>query len=778
MKKYKINSGVLFLVDKNWLIVQEELLPDKKDFYESIFSLGNGYMGVRGFFEDELNKKSYEVSTFIAGVYDYIKNGITDMVNTPNFFSSRLVIDGEEFDYESSKICEFTRILNMKEGCLTKSLIWEHGNGHKTRIETIRLLSIVENHLAALQYKIIPLNYTGNVLFETGIDGRVTNNPISDDQLKNEIDTMVLLQHKETGCDNDISFLSVSTNVMKYEICEAFTVCLRENGEKKELFKIHNEKNGFISKKISFEIHEMNEYVVDKLIGVYTSRDKEVLDIKNAAVSLVKKASELGFNYIFDNNLKAWEEKWNTADVIIDGDYESQLGIRYNIFQLIQTNAETDENVSIGARGIMHGRYKGCYFWDTEIFMLPFYIYTNPKAAKNLLMYRYNTLWGAEQNAKGLNLEGARYAWMCSIDGKEQCETWDTGCCEIHITADVAYAINNYFQVTLDEEFVKNYGAEIYIKTAQYWKSRFTYQKEKDIYNMLFVKGPNEYGGVTVNSTYTSIMAINNFKFAIESVEMLKVKDIDFYIKLKKKIGFDESEMLEWKDIIDKAVINYDSEQKLYIEDDNFLKLEHLDVRKFKTDETPLYHKIGFDRLQRYMVLKQADVLLLMTLLPEMFTYEEKMAAWSFYEPITLHDSTLSFGTHALFAAKCGLSVEAYKYFYKSVRLDMDDIMGNTGKEGIHFASFGASWQALINGFGGVGISDGMLDVRPILPEMWTLLKFKVIFRGNILKIIVTQENIEITLLDCEENIKQLDIKVYGSTSRLIKANVSTFIKK
>lgn len=751
-------------IKKDWLIKQERYVAEREDYYESIFSLGNGYMGVRGFLEEQQNIKSSETCTYIAGIYDYLKSDITDMVNTPNFSSTKLIINGEELNYREDNIIDFVRILDLKEGSLCKSFVWKDKKGFQTKIETIKFLSIDRVYNAAIRHKITPLNYSGKLVFETAIDATITNNPISDDQLKENTDYVDFLKEIDKGTlGGDISYITLKTKGTQYQICEAFSLLtfLEEQEIKGDKIFIETEK--YIAQKIEINVQQDKSYIFDKMVAVVTSRDKFRVGIKEAVQNCVFEAVELGFDGLYKLNKKAWEAKWDISDIEIDGDEKAQLGIRYNIFQLIQGNAEKDPNVSIGARSIFHGRYKGCYFWDTEIFMFPFYAYTNPNAAKNLLMYRYNTLPGAEENARRLSAEGAKFAWMCTTSGLEQCETWDTGCCEIHINADVAFAIDQYWRVTGDIGFIKEYGAEIYIKTARYWRSRFTYNQEKKCYNMLFVKGPDEYCGVTENNTYTTIMAINNMKLAIEAIDMLKSQYSADWLKLKEKTGFSDVEVDLWKDIADKAVINYDAEKHLYIEDDNFLKLEPLNIEKYKTDYTPLYHKISFDRLQRYMVLKQADVILLMSLLPEMFTDMEKRAAWDFYEPITLHDSTLSYGTHAMFAARLGLKQKAYEYFYKSLRLDLDDIMHNTGKEGLHFASFGATWQALINGFAGIELAEDCIKITPDLPETWQALRFKLLFKGSLINVSILDGKTKVTTNNSNDN-GNIIIKVHNKT--------------
>ncbi len=735
------------LEDKTWLVEQIGHNPEKEAFYGSIFSLANGYMGMRGFDEEKADAKGYELCTFIAGVFDFFKPGITDMVNVPNFGSFKVSANGSSFDLDNSRLTHYIRSLDMKSGTLSKSLIWENEKGNKTKIESLRFLSVSDKHIACIKYKITPLNYEGKIILETGIDGRVSNNPVNDDQVKNDINPIAFLENFQMGEEGAIGYLSASTKATEYKIGMAF--CLehgREEGEYREDFEI---KDRTISKVVEFYGKSENEYEFTKYIAVYTSRDNTA-EPESEALKAATEASKEGFEALYERNCEHWLDKWNISDVRIEGDDISQQGIRYNIFQLIQVCDEDNPFVSIGARGLSHSRYKGCYFWDTDIFMLPFYLYTNPKAAKSLMMYRYNTLEGARENARAQNVKGARYAWMCTTSGLEQCDSWDIGLSEVHITADVAYAVNQYGAITGDEDFIVDYGAEILIETARYWESRFSFNEESGKYNLLFVKGPDEYCGVSSNNTYTVFMAVHNFKLAEQAVTHLRSRFPQKLQALKEKLHFDEKEIEVWKDISGKVVINYDFEKKLYIEDDNFLKLEPCDIKILKEGTIASYHRICFDRLQRYRVLKQADILLLMQLLPEIFSKEEQRTAWEFYEPLTLHDSSLSFGTHGQFAANLGLADEAYDYFIKCVRYDIDDVMQNVGKEGLHMASMGSAYQALINGFGGVSIEEGNIKLNPILPHSWKALSFSLIYRGELFKVNILRkgEGLE-TNLEC-----------------------------
>lgn len=723
---------------KPWYIVTEDSSSANQEFYESIFSQGNGYMGVRGYSPDGVKKNQYDRCTFLAGFFEYIKPGITDMVNVPDFFATHIYFNDRDCNQLSIKEGSSYQELDMHNGLFTRSVELEDSTGRITKVVMERFLSISDIHLAALRYQITPINYSGTLRFETGIDGDTANRPISDNQASNNEDIVLLWKDIKVNSEGDNGSLSQKTRYSEREVAEAFVLHTEQFGSDR-ISPITTTQ--FTGGRIDGVINQGNTYLIEKIIGVYSYRDGVEEPLLTAKLS-AGNAGKKGFELLLKENEACWTEKWFLSDVEVEGSDEIQGAIRYNIFQLIQTNAEKDPMVSIGARGVMHGRYKGCYFWDTEIFMLPFFLYTNPGAAKNLLMYRYHTLKDAITNSEYFSLKGARYSWMCSDTGFEQCETWDTGCCEVHITADVAYAIANYGKATGDMEFMRDFGYEIYLQTARYWESRITYDEAEDCYNMLFVKGPDEYCGVTMNNTYTNWLVVENLKQALLAIEYLKKEMPEKWLLLKDKINFNDDEAIKWQDIIAKIKINYDKENDLYLQDDLFMKLQPLNISDYKLDDVPLYHKISFDRLQRYRVLKQPDIIMLMILYPDEFTERQKKTAWDFYEPLTLHDSTLSFGAHAQMAAQLGDKQKAEQYFYKSLYLDLHNVMNNTATEGIHTASLGATWQALVLGFGGLRIrEDGLHLVNPMLPETLQKISYKVIFQGNRYQATITREN-------------------------------------
>lgn len=410
-------------------------------------------------------------------------------------------------------------------------------------------------------------------------------------------------------------------------------------------------------------------------------------------VRLVCPVVGLPYDTLCAEHRDAWELTWQGCDLpLVGGDAELQCAIRYTMLQLLCSCSAKDPTVSIGARGLTHGRYKGCYFWDVDLFMLPFFLKNDREAARSLCEYRVRALSAAKEHSRKMNTKGARYPWMAAMDGSEQCETWDIGCSELHVTADIVYALDQYCKETGDEEFYLDHAAEVYMETARFWVSRYTYHPESDTAELLFCKGPDEYCGVTSNNLFTNVMVQHNLSLASQAAEELRIKRPEAY----QALGVTEDEINRWQHL--REIIRWprDPETGHLTTDDTFHLLEPVDLSQLKSGDEASYHTVCFDRLQRYKVVKQADVLLLMTRFPNLFTKDEKKQAWKDFEPICLHDSTLSFASHALFAAQNGMKEDAARYLQKALLLDLRDVMGNTGKEGLHLACMGEAWQATL----------------------------------------------------------------------------------
>ena len=654
------------------------------DFAETIFFLGNGRMGCRGYVPFEPERRPVHQGLFLAGIFGEIKPGITDFVNLPTPVYDEILING----VAASLTGEIKKILNIRDSILAI----EFTLNHDIHVKTERFFSSTDSRFLVQRSSITaPKNYTIQV--RTGINEESCNCPVPDDQVKDNHETIRLAKriNFSTGKSSfKAEYLINGTNLKVSEeisvstkgfhiakICEDAVIVLEGNSV---LADGENSKSS----------PEVTTYTYEKLTLISSSRD---IQIDSAFPTL------WSYDDLLVDHIEFWKKKWEVCDIdeaqvkkTFPDREDTVTALRYNIFQLVNNCSRLDPTVSIGARGLTHTRYKGCYFWDTDVFMLPFYLATDKEAAKNLCLYRINNLEAARDYAKKMNCLGARFPWMTSFDGSEQCETWDIGCSEIHITADVAYAIDNYCKKYNDKDFYLNFACELYAETARYWFSRYTYDADHKVANLLFCKGPDEYCGVTTNNLFTNVMVKHNLTLAIDAAKDLKEKNPALF----RKLAITESEINSWKDLKRDIPLPRDPKTGHLTTDDTFHLLEPVDLAEIKPDDSASYHTTCFDRLQRYKVIKQADVLLLMTRLQNLFSEEERLTAWNDFEPLCLHDSTLSFASHALFAIQNNLQDKAIYYFNKALFLDIYDVMKNTGKEGLHMAGMGEIWQAAL----------------------------------------------------------------------------------
>ena len=632
------------------------------DYTESIFSVGNGYLGVRGFDLQTPKARKEEHALFRAGFFEPVKPGITDMVQLPDVLG--LTVKG----------CEpvsFHHTLDLRRGIYAQS--WQDQD---LSVTVQRMASMAEPQLLCVRMTLTALA-DRSVIIHPQLNDNVANLPVHDDQMVDETETVTLLKTVEKT-ENALIMQAVHSN-----------------------------------RKISFfqQVFSDGKPISNGRIEISLQAGKTVLVEKRVRVLLDGEAPVDPLSNPWQAHADAWAALWRDCDIVLEADEEFQGALRWNIFQLLCSNAADDPRVSIGARGLTHGRYKGNTFWDTDIFLLPFFCWHRPKAAVNLMQYRIRHLPQARALAKKQNLAGARYPWMCSYDGDEQCESWDIGLCEVHITADVAYALKRTLDITGTE--MTDDMRLLFLETARYWKSRFSWEEGKGQYSSFFVKGPDEYCGAAVNNTYTNYLAMQNVELALQYASSL----------------MDDREKKELRFFADHIALLYDPERSLYLQDELFDRLEPL-PRNHDAGE-PLYRTICFDRMQRYKALKQADLIQMMVMFPDRFSEKEKMAVWQTYEPLTVHDSSLSFGVHALLAFQLGLQEKAWDYFSKALFFDLKDELRNTGREGVHMASLGAAWQALVYGALGVWTDGERLCTAPHLPKAIRSVSLPLWFKGE-----------------------------------------------
>ena len=688
---------------EGWKISAAGAADDR--FLESVFFTGSGVLGARGYPALRPEPRPLDAGIFAAGMFDTISDNtsLTDFVNLPTPIFITLEYGGAA----PAPCTPVRRELDLGCGLLSFEYAIEGPNG-RVDVRERRFFSLAHPNLL---FQRVELSDAAGLTLRAGIDCSSRNSPIPDDQVKENTETICMTRlvsasggaggisaafetrHTGLGLDIKLKFRTGGLDFGAYEP-ENGQLCARFTGRPGPAF-------------------------IETASSIRPGRCLDPLA-----------AAEIPEGWSFDAALAAEREHWRTVwaerGVEIEGDPAAETAMRYVIYQLTANCSARDPGVSIGARGLTHARYKGCYFWDTDLFLAPFYVLEDAEAARSLMRYRIGALPAAKEHAKRMNGTGARYPWMAALDGSEQCESWDIGASEVHVTADVAFAIGNYLEWTGDDELFFSGGAALLIETARFWPSRYSPAPGGGV-NLLFCKGPDEYCGITSNNLFTNVMVRRNLLLAVRAAERLEREDPEQYAAL----GLSAEELRSWLELREAIPIPRDPETGRLRQDDSLHLLEPVDPASLKAGDEASYHKVCFDRVQRYKVIKQADVLLLMTRLPELFTPEEKTAAWEDFEPLCLHDSSLSFATHALFAAQNGPADAAERYWEKALWLDLRDIMGNTGKEGLHLACLGETWQTLIFGFAGLHLTPDGPALAPHLPSKWQSLSLRFTHRGK-----------------------------------------------
>lgn len=753
-RKERLTAVGIYSTRNEWELSEHPYTPAENLYFESLFTLGNGYMAARGMIDEGVEGNSIP-GFYVAGVFDHYGNGLYELVSLPNIFATRIIIDGTPLSMGNGEVASYSRTLDLKTGTLTRSFEWKSA-GRRTLIEISRFISMGDRHLAAVKCKITPLDYTGRIEIVAELDKTVGNIDWG------EKGTFELSGARHYHLDieaagfikNSLLFMRVKTRATEIEVFQAAECSLRsDDGVQVKRGEINDE--GRIGVSISFDARMGSEYVYERKISVFTSRDCGKDELKQKALDALASVAKCDFDDLHRRHSVAWQGKWNVSDITIGGNPEDQLAIRFNVFHMIQSNAENDPFVSIGGRLLGSEVFNGGVFWDTEIFATPFFIYTNPKAAKNLIRYRYNTMEKAKEKAKRHWLKGAMYPWTGVYDGREQCAFWEYANVEVHLTADIAYCLRHYAEASGDEDFLTGEGLEMLIETSRFWESRLFHDEKSDLYHLILVQGPDEYTGPVNNDAYTLTMAKLNLQTAIDTIKLCKGKYPDKLIALKAKCGFEDDEAKRWETIIARMYDDFrDEKQKIIISDETFLRRIPIDPATLKIPNKMLRFSMpSYDTLLRYQIVKQPSIILLMHLLPDSFTLEEKAANWNFYEPKTAHDSSLSYNTHSIMASTLGLKDKAYAYFKKTAFLDLDK--SRDTDLGLHSACIGGTWQVVVNGFAGMKLQNGRLDFSPSLPDAWSGIKFKTHYKGKLISVEMERNSVrlESTEADCASEV-------------------------
>lgn len=735
-----------YLKLNEWSIIEESFDPQNHEISESIFSIGNGYMGQRANFEEQYSGASLQGS-YMAGVYypdktrvGWWKNGYPEyfakVLNSTNWIGINVTIDGTALDLAECEVKDFVRELNMKEGYLSRRFVAVLKDGKELAVESLRFVSVKRHQIGAIRYTVTPLNFTGNITLNPYLDGDVQN---KDSNYEEKFWLEV-----EKSAAPELYYLTVKTKKLDFHVTSVMSFDVFKNGVKLDLQPTVSEKEKYVGGEVSVEAQANEPVALFKYVANVTSRDHGLGDLVEAGKGLLAEAKQAGFDTLLSEQAAGWADKWRDSDIIIEGDVSAQQAIRFNIFQLNQTYNGEDDRLNIGPKGFTGEKYGGSTYWDTEAYCIPFYLSTaDAHIARNLLIYRYKHLEKAKENAKKLGFtKGALYP-MVTMNGEECHNEWEITFEEIHRNGAIAYAIYNYVNYTGDFAYLVQYGLEVLAEISRFWEQRVNFSKAKNKYVMLGVTGPNEYENNVNNNWYTNRIAVWTLEYTLEVLEYLKANEPDRYQALIAKLGLQEEETKQWQHIIDNMYYPYDEERGVFLQQDGFLDKELIAVKDLPAGNLPINQNWSWDRILRSCFIKQADVLQGLYFLGDRYDLDTKKRNFDFYEPMTVHESSLSPCVHSIIACELGYQEKAYEMYLRTARLDLDNYNNDT-EDGCHTTSMAGTWMSIVQGFGGLRVVDGELVLRPFVPSHWDNFSFKVMFRGSRLKVNVTKDAIQV----------------------------------
>lgn len=736
---------------------------------ESVMCLGNGYMCIRSATEEAYLKEKRDF--FVAGTFNkFDDNEVTELPNAADVINFPMELNGEIFSLEQGTVKEYYRELNLKTGELKRTVRWVSRGGDEYRLVFRRIVSMKELHTVAQKIEITPVSRDADMRFTPGIDGSVTNSGVQhfSEGDKRFYDNKYM-QSCQTTTQSKIDF--VTTTVCGFSL-EGQPV------EMKQLIMMDRRK---ISCDYQCTVPAGKTIVIEKISNVFTSRDrdqdgKSIKELQQTGLAALKESEAKRYDVLAAESAAEWNARvWDRIPVLIESDNPmDQLAIRFAQYHLYTMTPAHDNRMNIGAKGMSGEGYKGHTFWDTDIFALPYFTFTDPKIARSLEEYRYLSLPGAHKKAADNNYAGAQFPWESAwLDDGEVTPVWGaadivtglptkiwSGFIEQHITADVAYGIWQYYMVTGDQDFMDRYGYELLMDTAIFWASRLEWKEEDKMYHICDVVGPDEYKEHADDNAFTNYMAHWNIGIAMEYYEKLKAEKPEKFHELNEKMGLDR-EYENWKNKRPLIYLPQPREEDLVIaQDAGYLTYPVIDLTKYKkADEVgTLFKEYNLEQVNKMQVSKQADIMILFFLMEDLFPIEVKRANWNYYEPKTLHDSSLSLSTHTILANDMKDKKMAYELFQRAIRIDAGENM-KTSDAGIHAASIAGIWQSVVYGFGGVRMLHGNLRVCPALPDNWTKLDFAIFWHGQRLHIVADHKRL---FIENETQTEVVELEVYG----------------
>ena len=756
---------------RNWIVAETEFNTIYQGKCESVFSLGNGYLGIRSATDE--NYYGQVRNFFVAGTFNKSNsNEITELPNAADTIGMDIFLDHELFSLEKGHFSDYERTLNLKTGELKRNFTWTNKAGKTFEFAFSRFVSFDDLHTYGTWVSITAVNNQAEILIRSGINGQVTNSGAQHfEEGEKRIYGREYLQMLQTTSESGITFV--------HNTCHSFSgndprLSSRFEMERRKVLMIFK---GVLEDGIPLEFH--------KISNVYTTRDKdtvqlELKDLRRFSLDRLKDQSGKGYTSLLKESNGKWSEYWRSMDIEIESSNKfDQLAIRFAQYHLLALIPKHDNRYGIAAKGLSGEGYKGHSFWDTEIFILPFFTYTFPEIARSLLEYRYNTIAGARKKALDNGYRGAMYPWESAwAEDGEVTPVWGTadvvtgkatriwsGFIEQHITSDIAYAVWQYYRVAGDENFMKQYGYEILLDTGIFWSSRLEWSEEHKQYHINDVLGPDEYKEHVNNDAFTNHMASWCMEKAIYYYNHIKKNDPLTFDNINKRLDLEVEipEMIKKHDQLHLPVPN---EELLIPQDDSYLQKKIIDLTRYKEQDhvDSIFKDYNLDQVNEIQVTKQASVVMLIYLLEHNFERAVKEANFSYYEPKTLHDSSLSFSTHAVVASDLNQPDLAYQLFQKAARIDLGPDM-KTSDKGIHTASLGGIWQIVVCGFGGTRMVDGRLRINPRLPREIHSITYPLIWNSNPLNITVKKNSIQIQ----NKGSDMITLEVFGNEYQVIE---------
>jgi len=756
-----------------WKIEEVGFHPEKSRVSESLFSLGNEHMGVRAFFDEGYSGDSL-IGCYLNGVFEEylikepsaykgISKRICFMVNTLNWLHTQIELDGETLDLNQSKFSGFYRELDFRTGELRREFTWETRTGKQLALRFTRFLSMPNKEVGVQRITLHPLNFSGPLTVTLGLDFSVPH-----EMYRTNFWNCLRQSAQEDAC----TILGVSKN-LRQKLFAGFA--LRSNQpETRQLLS----REQFVGQKITLQLHEGQSQTVDRLAVLYTSRDLAASEEETWAkgMGILDQQRQSTYEMLYQSNVEYWKSMWASSDITIEGDPETQQGIRFCIFQLQQTYRGAVPGANIGAKGLTGEAYNGNAFWDTETYCLPHYIFTNPASARALIDFRYKTLPQSMERARDLDCQGACYP-IATCDGTESCTLWQHASLQLQPTTAVAYAIWHYVKITQDFDYLYNQGVELLIHICRFLASRGQWSPRSHKFGYYAVMGPDEFQMMVNNNCYTNFMAQQTFRYTVKVLADLQRTQPARKKAIWSALACSDVETAAWQEMADRMIIPYDAESGVFEQHEGFFDLPHIDVDAIPVEDFPLYHNWSYDRIYRNDMIKQPDVLMFMLLYNQSFTLEQKRANYDYYEPRCIHESSLSPSVHSIFAAELGRGQEAFEFFQFATRIDLDNYNRNAG-EGIHTTSIAAAWMNIVYGFGGMRSDGEMLVFNPTIPAKWQSYSFQIVYRGSIVRVWVSQENACLQVLEggpvqavVQGQVREIDtaglwITISGSTNR------------